>query len=68
MKNQDTRRYRRRKDGVVFRIILQARSHYGPCDLQSDPINGVVQLVATTNDKLQVDFEFFEVAEPDFQI
>ena len=48
-------RLTRRSDGKVFRVVLQARSPNGPVSLLADdgpPFEGV----ATTNDRLLVDF------------
>ena len=69
MKDEDRRRYRRRSDGMVFRITLQARSPTGPVELESvDALQTHRHTVYTTNDKLREIFEFFEVPLNDFQI
>lgn len=57
MDNTDARRFRRRQDGVVFRVVVQARSPYGPVELVST--DGSSEVIHTTNDKLQIIFEFF---------
>ena len=52
----DRRRYRRRADGTVYRVHLQARSITGPCTLHSCPYVPGLTLY-TTNDRLPLDFD-----------
>lgn len=59
MKNTDIRRYRRPQDGVVFRVVEQARSPYGPVELVSLGVQPQ-ETIHTTNDKLSLLFDYFE--------
>lgn len=60
MDNTDTRRYRRKSDGTVYRVVMQARSLFGSVILRA--IEGPGE-VTTTNDRLALDYEFFRVGE-----
>lgn len=52
----DTRRYRHRITGVLYRVLVQARSPDGPVTLRSENESGPD--IHTTNDRLAADFVF----------
>jgi hypothetical protein len=58
--SSDTRRYRSKATGIVYRIVMQARSPFGPVILRA--IEGPGEIY-TTNDLLAVDYEFFRMGE-----
>ena len=58
---EDTRRYRDRQTGEVYRVSVQARSPSGPVTLVK--VDNRLMFLDTTNDRLAVDFEPFN-AEP----
>lgn len=58
----DGRRYRRKSDGNVYRVVMQARSPDGSVILRA--VEGPGE-IGTTNDRLAVDYEFFRVGEPE---